>query len=101
MAESLIASAVEVPPMTFDESLERALRSPAPVLELRALAQRLLSEGQQQTALLDRFEAARADLRRAGRDADEDAVLDVMDFLVGWCSPHMRLTSRPAQDAEG
>jgi hypothetical protein len=30
-------------------------------------------------------------LRQLGRETEEDPVMDVMDFLVGWCSPHMKL----------
>jgi hypothetical protein len=30
-------------------------------------------------------------LRQDGRETDEDAVMDVFDFLTGWCSPHMRV----------
>lgn len=77
--------------MQFHESLEQALRLPEPVSQLRSLALRLFSEGQDRAQVLERFEAARQQLRQAGREADEDAVMDVMDFLVGWCSPHMKL----------
>jgi hypothetical protein len=35
--------------------------------------------------------ALRGHLRDAGRDADEDMVLEVMDFLAGWSSPHMKI----------
>jgi hypothetical protein len=41
--------------------------------------------------LLDALEGVRADLRSQGREADEDMVMEVMDCLVGWCSPHMRI----------
>lgn len=27
----------------------------------------------------------------SGREDDEDVVLEVMDFLTGWSSPHVRL----------
>jgi hypothetical protein len=30
-------------------------------------------------------------LRCGLNDADEDAVLEVLDFVTGWCSPHARL----------
>jgi hypothetical protein len=36
-------------------------------------------------------------LRQAGREADEDMVMDVMDFLMGWCSPHMKLPSEESE----
>jgi hypothetical protein len=81
--------------MTFDESLEQALRSSEPVSALRALALQLLSGGQRKEAVLALFESARQQLREANRAADEDAVMDVMDCLAGWCSPHMKLPPDP------
>lgn len=30
-------------------------------------------------------------LRQIVDDAQEDVILEVMDFLTGWCSPHMRI----------
>jgi hypothetical protein len=38
------------------------------------------------------FETARQQLREAGREADEDVLMDVMDCLVGWCGPAARLS---------
>jgi hypothetical protein len=35
---------------------------------------------------------ARLEALRSGlSDADEDIVLEVLDFVTGWCSPHVRL----------
>ena len=78
--------------MALDTALERALRSPDPVNELRSFVNRLFSQGQDKEAVLGLFEKARQELRRANREADEDAVTDVMDFLLGWCSPHVKLS---------
>jgi Uma2 family endonuclease len=77
--------------MTFEEASEEALRAPEPVNRLHSLVLRLSSQGQTKATILDLLEQARRQLRQAGREADEDAVMDVMDFLVGWCSPHMKL----------
>jgi hypothetical protein len=82
-----------------DPRIERALRSAEPLNELRGLVLSLMAEGQSRDAVLQLFECARQELRRADREADEDAVTDVMDFLVGWCSPHMKLP--PEQTAPG
>ena len=79
---------------TFEESLERCLRSGNPVLDLRAVLEQFLSQGADQTELLQKLENARQQLRLAKREADEEAVTDVMDFLVGWCSPHMKLAPK-------
>jgi hypothetical protein len=77
--------------MHIDEIFEQALHSEAPVLELRSLALRLSSEGYDRAAFIEKFEEVRQELRQSDREADEDAVMDVLDFLTGWCSPHMRL----------
>jgi hypothetical protein len=83
----------------IDPRIEQALRSSAPLHALRNLALRLLADGQTREAILDLFERARQQLRQTNRETEEDAVMDVMDFLVGWCSPHMKLP--PEQPASG
>jgi hypothetical protein len=75
----------------IDERIERALRASEPVLQLRDLVLQLLADGQTREALLEQLEHARQQLRQTNRETNEDAVMDVMDFLVGWCSPHMQL----------
>ena len=45
--------------------------------------------------LLGKFEEVRQQLRREDREADEDAVMDVLEFLTGWCSPHTRIPLSP------
>jgi hypothetical protein len=77
--------------MPIDTVVEQALHSEVPALELRSLAMRLSSEGYDRAALLEKFEGIRQELRLSDREADEDAVMDLLDFLTGWCSPHMRL----------
>ncbi len=77
--------------MSTEELLEQALASPNPALELRSVIMRLNSQGLTKETLLERLERTRETLREAGRERDEDLVLDVMDFLAGWCSPHMKL----------
>jgi hypothetical protein len=41
--------------------------------------------------ILEVLEKRRLAYRRQGREREEDAVTEVMEFLVGWCSPHSRL----------
>jgi hypothetical protein len=77
--------------MTVDARFETALRSSDPVNELRRLAQRLLDDGSDLAVVRNAFERVRQQLRAAEREQDEDAVMDVLDFLTGWCSPHVSL----------
>jgi hypothetical protein len=78
--------------LPLDERFARALRSAEPLNGLRSLVETLASEGHDRDSIVRIFEEAREQLRSEGREADEDAVMDVMDFLVGWCSPHMKFS---------
>jgi hypothetical protein len=58
---------------------------------LRDLAHRVLAEGYPRDLLLADFEYLREELRERDDEAREDAVMEVMDFLYGWSSSHMKL----------
>jgi hypothetical protein len=83
----------------IDQRIQQALSSSDPVNDLRNWVLHLLAEGQTHEAILELLERTRQQLREADRETDEEAVMDVMDFLVGWCSPHMKLP--PEQPAAG
>jgi hypothetical protein len=80
-----------MPLMANADVIERALHSPEPFEQLRATAAAWFAEGRTEKAVYDLFDDARTQLRVAGREADEDVVMEVMDCLVGWCSPHQVL----------
>lgn len=68
------------------EPYERAL------LTIRGYAAALLDTGYPRDALYGDFERARAVLQGRGAPEEaEDTVLDVMDFLTGFCSSFMKL----------
>jgi hypothetical protein len=70
---------------------DNALIEPSPSVALLTLAEALKSEGMSQQEMYRLFNEHRA---RHEHDKDEtcyNAILDVMDFIVGWCSPHSRL----------
>src|SRR2546429_8013293 len=70
-------------------SYEMALASGDPVERLReGVAYDLRVTGTDRDAVYHALDELPLDFRRAGREADEDAVMEVMDFLTGWCSPH-------------
>jgi hypothetical protein len=70
---------------------DQALLSPEPTLALRSAVSSLLAHGWEGDNLLKTLEDYRQSLQRAGRADAEDVVLEVMDFLAGWASPHMTL----------
>jgi hypothetical protein len=55
------------------------------------LSQQRLMAGQPREELLHDLEVFRGLLRDMGREDLEDDVLDVMDFVTGWCAPSARL----------
>jgi len=77
--------------MTFDETLATALGSANPFQAVRSLAEGLLQGGESRDAVVAKLEQARRQFHEEGRGAEEDVVLDVMDVVVDWCSPHMRI----------
>jgi hypothetical protein len=52
---------------------------------------KMLQAGRSRDVLYEDLKRLALELRRDGRDDLEDAVMDVMDVLVGWCSPSARM----------
>jgi hypothetical protein len=61
------------------------------MFSLRDFAGRVLAEGYPREQLLADFDYVREELRERDEEAREDAVMEVMDFLYGWSSSHMKL----------
>jgi hypothetical protein len=72
-------------------TFERGLSAPEPLKGLRDVVAELLAAGADRNRVQDRLEAFRVRLREQDRETDEDTVLDVLDFVTGWCSPDQRL----------
>jgi hypothetical protein len=73
-------------------TFEEALRSKRPVLSLReAVRLRLDDEHVPHGQVQDELRELLGRLQAEERSDDEDVVLDVMDFLSGFSSPHMSL----------
>lgn len=70
---------------------EQALADPDPTIALRTAVLHAREAGTDRDTIQRQLTALRVHLQHADRDADEDVVLEVMDFLAGWSSPHMRI----------
>lgn len=77
--------------MAITQDFNAALASEKPLERLRRTVERELEAGVPRERVIAQLEDLRADLRASGREHDEDVVLEVMDFLTGWSSPHVRL----------
>lgn len=75
----------------FAELIGTAFRADQPLWELREVVKSLLAASYDRQVVIEDLTAFALELRAAGREADEDIVFDVLDFLTGWCSPHMKL----------
>jgi hypothetical protein len=68
--------------------LKEALQKSSPMEALEQIVKDLLGKGYSKENIIAEFEA----FRKTSSDEDyEDVVLEVMDFLTGWCSPHKRI----------
>ena len=86
MKHPKLDAAKRIADLALAEPYERAL------LTLRGYARKLLNNGYPRETLYEDFERARGVLGEGHAPEEaEDVVLDVMDFLVGWCSRHMKL----------
>lgn len=77
----------DVDPSTFQGRLEDALKTQDKHQGLVACVNELLAGRYNEGQVLGILEAFREHLREQDRESDEDAVMDVMDRLVGWCAP--------------
>ncbi len=73
------------------EIVHDALRAENPVLYLREAVAEAIKSGVDREVVVAGLSAEAASLRAKGQDEKEDVVLDVLDFLTGWASPHMKL----------
>ena len=72
--------------LALSEPYERAL------LTIRGYAAALLDTGYPRDVLYEELARARDSLEERGASEEvQDAVMDVADFLVGFCAPHMKL----------
>jgi len=74
------------------ERLLGAFNAQIPLQALRAELIQLRTEGHEKEVLLTTLEKCRTHLQQTNRENDEDTVLEAMDYLVGWCSPHMEIS---------
>lgn len=76
----------------FTDYAEATLRAQADRLaQLRDVFTEKLSEDlDSREEILKDLEEIRIRFREAGHPEIEDVVLEAMDFVAGWCSPHMK-----------
>jgi hypothetical protein len=79
MAEDLRDKLVQI--LKDSGTREEAIRT------ICTLSSKALKDGEKRETILANME----ELRKSVSDEQEDILLEVMDCLVGWCSPHAKL----------
>jgi hypothetical protein len=72
-------------------AFHEALHSSEPAIQMRDLVRAELEHDVSRREILGQLESLRIELRGSGRGDEGGVVLDVMDFVSGWSSPHMQL----------
>jgi hypothetical protein len=76
---------------TVHDRFTESLTSAQPFDTLRRTVQALVDAGEPTQGTYDQLNTFALEFRAAGRETDEDAILDVMDLLVGFCAPELRI----------
>ncbi|WP_435017867.1 hypothetical protein TA3x_005488 [Tundrisphaera sp. TA3] len=79
--------------------VESALARTPPRDALREVAEELRDGGMPRSVLLALFDAARGCHSEDADEASHDAILEVMDFISGWCHPSQGLYPDPEHRA--
>jgi hypothetical protein len=72
----------------LQQQLEAAIRSDAPLKDIVSLLRGYKSQGVTQGEVYSFLESLRAGTRD---EATDDRILEVADFVAGFCSPHMKI----------
>jgi hypothetical protein len=75
----------------FDHAVTEALLTDDPHAAVREVVVAQRQRGATLESLYEALTATMLRLRGEGREAEEDVLLDVMDQVTGWCSPHARI----------
>jgi hypothetical protein len=80
------------------QELEAAITSDKPLEEIVAMLRRYKGQGvsqQEVYSFLQSWHEAAAD------EATDDRILEVADFVAGFCSPHMKIWDTPCAERPG
>jgi hypothetical protein len=73
------------------ELFRKCVSEPDPESSLRAAVLDARANGIEKSSILADLEDLRRELRETRHEDSDDVVLEVMDYVTGWCAPHMRV----------
>jgi hypothetical protein len=74
----------------FDEPVAKALKADEPFRALCDLASDWIDAGQEPEGVIGQFEEELQRCQAAGRQHEEDVLLDVLKVLAGWSGPRRK-----------
>jgi hypothetical protein len=77
--------------VSWEDEFESALAAAEPLQHLSGKVSEFLEAGADREELRVRLEAFHVKLADAGREDDDDVVLEVLDYMTGWCHPSKRI----------
>ena len=80
------------------DDLEAAIRSDGPLEEIVALLRCYRDQGVTRDEVYSFLDSLRA---TAPDEATDDRILEVADFVAGFCAPHMKIWDDPAAETHG
>lgn len=73
--------------MDLQAELEGAMKSASPIQALTSAIRGRLASGAVREDIIQTLEM----LRGTASSSEEDVILEVLDYLTGWCRPELRL----------
>jgi hypothetical protein len=75
----------------WNDIIKSYLNEDDPFMAFRELLIEMKAEGISSEVAYAYFENLRKELSESGDEKDEDKILQVMDIISGFCSPHLRV----------
>lgn len=77
--------------MRLEAEVHKALKSASPLVTMRSLLLHQIDGGRPREVLYQDLASLHLYFEEAGREIEDDLVLEAMDLVAGWCSPHVAL----------
>lgn len=77
--------------MDIKQQVEAALLSGYSNNDLQKMVKLFLTDGYSNELLIKQLNELHMEFMTTGKEKEDDLILEILDNLEGWCSPHMKL----------
>lgn len=75
----------------FKQEILSEIRNGVDVMKSRETLLRYKELGIDKDSMYSVLDSLRDEMRKNGEDELEDAIIEIMDFIIGWCAPNMKI----------